>query len=118
MEMKNPRVRFKYVFSGEQKPADIAEYCAYDSITSSEVIADPEYKVARLLGAEVTPMALVYRNFKLEYSGKIDDRFENVSSSRPEASVNYVNNALFSLSRNEPVEVIHTEAVGCFIEHR
>lgn len=116
IERQNPRTRFYYVFCGDIKPGHIEEFVAYDSLDSANVIRDPQMQTARAFGATVTPMAMVFDGKGFCYTGKIDDRFADVASSKPEAAVNYVNNALFSLSRHEPVEISHTEPVGCFIE--
>jgi hypothetical protein len=50
------------------------------------------------------------------YRGLIDDRFTTISALKPKASINYIENALNSLRKNEAIKIPYTKAVGCFIE--
>jgi len=114
----NDKILVYYVFPGQQKKEDILRFCSYDSMTSKSIVSDSDFILSKSLGALITPQAIVLKNQKTVYAGKIDDRFLNLGASKPKAGINYVNNALFSLSRNEDVRIKQTEPVGCFIEPR
>ncbi len=116
LKAQNPQTNIYYVFCGDQKLEDLNVFCDYDSIPASRIVLDKQYELARKLNATVTPQAVIMKGNKTRYLGKIDDRFEKLGSSKPRASINYVNNALFSLSENEAVQIPFTQAVGCFIE--
>lgn len=110
---------FQYVFSGPQSEQDIKDFCAYDSIPYSRIVMDVSNQIAHTMGATTTPQALIYSEQTGDqylYSGKIDDRFESISSQKPQASINYIEKALISLQKNEPIEISETTPVGCFIE--
>lgn len=105
-----------FVFPGEQDNFRIKKLMAYDSIPDHRVILDAKYLFTKHLNATVTPQAVVLDNGLLRYTGKIDDRFENLGSSKPKANVNFVLNAINSLKRNESIEVPNSKPVGCLIE--
>lgn len=107
-----------YVFPGKFEDSLIKNYIDYDSIPKSNVIIDSDFVLCKKIGAKVTPQAIVMQGGKIQYHGLIDDRFMELGSSKPAASVNFVLNALNSLKNNEKVIVNHTEAVGCLIEPR
>jgi hypothetical protein len=118
LNKQHPATPIYYVFCGQQEKKDILDFCSYDSIPASRVVRDTSCRLAKRLGAGITPQAVILKQGKTVYTGRIDDRFANIGSSRPKASINYINNALISLSGNGTVQIAHTEAVGCFIECR
>ncbi len=110
---------FQYVFSGPQSEQDIKDFCAYDSIPYDRIVLDNANNIAHTMGASTTPQVLIVSDKtdnEYLYSGKIDDRFESISSQKPQASINYIEKALISLQKNEPIEISETIPVGCFIE--
>lgn len=117
MHSQNAGTPFYFVFSGKQDKQAILDFCAYDSLSDEMIIVDDEFRLANRLDAMITPQAIIRYRGESSYSGKIDDRFETLGSSKP-VTINYVNKALISLIGNEDVEIPRTEAVGCFIEPR
>ncbi len=114
----NDKFNFYYVFSGPITEKNILDFCDYDSIPYKNVIMDLQGFYAKSFGAKVTPQVIILsKDFKQLYSGKIDDRFESLGSFKPNASINYIENALISLLNHETIEISETEPVGCFIEH-
>ena len=105
-----------YVFPGKQNIELIKEFCLFDSIKFNEVILDIDYSLSKELIANTTPEAIIRKDNKTYYSGLIDDRFTSIGTSKPIASVNYIENALNSLQKNEAIKIPYTKAVGCFIE--
>jgi len=105
-----------YVFPGIQKKDLIKEMCAFDSINSKQVILDPDFRLTRQLKANTTPEAIIMKDNQICYRGLIDDRFTTISDSKAKASINYLENTLNSLRKNEAIKIPYTKAVGCFIE--
>ncbi len=105
-----------YVFPGKQNIELIKEFCLFDSINFNEVILDIDYSLSKELKANTTPEAIIRKDNKTYYSGLIDDRFTSIGTSKQIASVNYIENALNSLQKNEAIKIPYTKAVGCFIE--
>lgn len=105
-----------YVFPGQQDKQKIKELCLYDSINYDFVIIDSTFKLTKYFNATVSPQAMIRHNSKIVYQGLIDDRFTSIGTSKPIASINYIENALNSLQKNEAIKIPYTKAVGCFIE--
>ncbi len=118
MVSRHPEVSFAFVFCGVQNEKEVRAFCDYDSIPPAMIFTDRHYTMARRFKASVTPQVIVLKGDKEVYSGRIDDRFRNLGASGRTPGINYVENALFSLSGNEEIQIRHTEAVGCFIEPR
>lgn len=115
-QMNHPKAQVYYVFSGVQNKEAIHEMCAYDSISNAAVLLDEKYLLAKAFKAEITPEVIILKHMKTVYKGMIDDRFLSIGTSKSKSSVNYVENALISLNKNEAVKIPYTKAVGCFIE--
>lgn len=110
--------QFYYIFPGQQSEADIKAYCQYDSIPLDRVYLDKQSKFSlHDLNATTTPQVIIIdKNRDLLYTGKIDDRFQSISAHKAKPSINYIEKALISLQKNEPIEISETIPVGCFIE--
>jgi len=113
-QYKNDSIIF--VFPGKVSEKSVKSFIAYDSISPNNVIIDDNFGLTKNLSAKITPQVVITNNGKIVYSGLIDDRFIALGASRPNASVNYIRNALNSLIQNDSVTIANTEAVGCFIE--
>ena len=105
-----------YVFPGLQDKELIKQMCVFDSINFRQVILDTDYRLTTELKANTTPEAIIVEDKQILYRGMIDDRFTSIGASKPRASVNYIENALNSLQKNEAIKIPYTKAVGCFIE--
>jgi len=103
-----------YVFPNDSNKQKIREFLAYDSIDAN-IIYDMALIYPKMLGATTTPQVVITQHKQIVYSGLIDDRFINLGSSRP-PSINYIENTLNSLLKNERPKISSTEAVGCLIE--
>lgn len=78
-------------------------------------IKDYGNQIADQFRAERTPEVFVLdRRLKVRYRGRIDNAFEP-GIKKPEATVNYLEQALNELLAGKPVTVPRTEAVGCII---
>lgn len=107
-----------FVFPGRQDSAAIGDYATYDSLQADRIVLDPAYRLCRRLKAEITPQVVLLSGGRIVYSGLLDNRFPDIGSERPAATVNYLNNALISLQKNGSVPIKYTRPVGCFIEPR
>lgn len=105
-----------YVFCGQQNLTEIEQFAQYDSIPYHQILLDKNYELAKTLKATVTPQVIVSMQTKILYSGKIDNRFETLGSYSQNPTINYLNNALISLRKNETIQEPYIQPVGCFIE--
>ena len=105
-----------YVFPGIQDKDLIQEMCVFDSMNFKQVILDSDFRLSKQLKANTTPEAMIMKDNQIYYRGLIDDRYSSIGASKPKASINYIENALNSLRKNEAIKIPYTKAVGCFIE--
>lgn len=103
-----------FVFPNDTNKLKIKEFLLYDSIKTN-IIYDMSLLYPLMLGATTTPQVVITQHKQIVYSGLIDDRFINLGSSRP-PSINYIENTLNSLLKNERPKISSTKAVGCLIE--
>ena len=81
------------------------------------VIADPSGALVRHAGASVTPEAAVFdADGVLRYRGRIDDRYRDLGTRRPEPTTRDLRVAIDAVVRGDPVGTPRTDAVGCVIE--
>ncbi len=106
---------FYFVFPNEKNEKKANAFCQYDSIDIKYIIMDYNLTVTKKAQATVTPQVVIMKDKNILYSGKIDDQFMAIGSQKP-ASINYVENVLISLLKNEPIAIQKTEPIGCFIE--
>ncbi len=78
-------------------------------------LRDPEHRLVRLTGAEVTPEAAVFLGEKLIYRGRIDDRYVAFGQARPEPTVRDLQEVLGALAAGQVPQPRTTRAVGCYI---
>ena len=83
------------------------------------VILDPQLEIARRVGAEVTPEAMIIqRGIETPvYRGAIDNQYAGYGKKRPVATEHYLVDAMEDVLDNKPVAVPKTNAVGCFISY-
>jgi hypothetical protein len=78
-------------------------------------LRDPDHVLARYVHATITPEAVVLRDTRVVYRGRIDNRYVDVGVERPEPTERDLDNALTAVLARRPVERPATEAIGCFI---
>jgi len=115
-QLKFSNTSVYYVFPGIQDKELIKEMCVFDSINFKHVILDSDFRLTKQLKATTTPEAIIMKDNQICYRGLIDDRYSSIGASKPKASINYIENALNSLGKNEAIKIPYTKAVGCFIE--
>lgn len=80
------------------------------------IVADGRHKLARLLGATVTPEACVLdARGIVRYRGRIDDLYPSLGVRRIAATKHDLVDAMDAVCRGNRVLVSRTKPVGCFI---
>lgn len=79
-------------------------------------IVDRKHELVKATGATVTPEAVVVgASGRIEYRGRIDNKYVTWGTSRPEASERDLRSAIQAVVEGRPVATARTKAVGCFI---
>jgi len=109
-------VRLFVVYAGrEDEDAAIrAHYSEY--ALRIPALRDPDYRLADLAGATMTPEAAVFVGRTLVYRGRIDDRAPRLGLWRAAASSRDLAGVLDRVARGEHVAFSSTQAVGCYIK--
>lgn len=105
---------------GEQGHVDAAQAKTLTvdrGASPSAVLLDPESKIARAYGAQVTPhMYIIDKTGKLAYAGGIDDkpstRVDDIATSK-----NFVDAALSELAQGKKVSVATSRPYGCTVKY-
>lgn len=109
-------VRFVGVICENDTRSEIDEYCTEYSI-SFPIHLDTEFKLAKTLGASITPeVVLVDRERQIRYSGRIDDRYEvrgvmKLGDPEPELQT-----AIEDFLAGRVIGIPRTKAAGCPID--
>lgn len=83
----------------------------------SLALLDTGKVLVQLLGAEVTPHAIVTdQNGSRVYKGAIDDRSSEIGTKKVVITQRYLSDVLDSLSKGAPIPRDSTQAHGCYIE--
>lgn len=109
-------VRFWFVhpFADESRAA-VAKHAREYSLPGT-VLLDPDQRLTRMVGATVTPeAAVVDREYRLAYRGRIDDRFPQFGRERARATRLDLREALDAVLSGRPVAEARTRAIGCSI---
>ena len=109
-------VRFWLVYpdpseSGEMIRNHIKEYGYRLS-----ALRDPEHKLVKMTGAQVTPEAAVFLpGGRMVYRGRIDDRYVALGKARPAPTTRDLEQVLEAILEGKQVTIKTTAAIGCFI---
>lgn len=81
-----------------------------------DAVRDSNQELVKFTGVSVTPeVALVDRNQRVVYRGRIDDRYIEFGKDRPQATEHDLERALDAVVAHRPVAVRQTRAVGCYL---
>jgi len=79
-------------------------------------LRDVHHSITARAGATVAPSAAVFSSAgKLEYLGRIDDRWVDFGKSRPAPTTHELENAVADVLAGKPIAVSRTHAIGCSI---
>jgi thiol-disulfide isomerase/thioredoxin len=109
-------VRLFAVYPGREddEAAIRAHYKAYG--LRATALRDPDFRLAHLAGATMTPEAAVFVKEQLVYRGRIDDRAPRLGVWRPAPGVRDLADVLARVTAGETPPFRATQAVGCYIE--
>lgn len=80
------------------------------------VLRDPEHKLVKMSGAQVTPEAAVFLpSGRMVYRGRIDDRYVAFGKVRPVPTMRDLEQVLEAMLEGKQVTNKTTTAIGCFI---
>ena len=110
-------IDFYLVFAGTLfSTKEIDSYLKKYNLNFS-IILDTEKRLARIVGAEVTPQAVVVNaQFKRLYNGKIDNWITENRQHRTLVTEFYLADALQGIANNVNIKTPFTQAIGCFIQ--
>lgn len=113
-EFANRNVQFWLVYVDHaETPAGIQAHIKEYGFPGKPV-RDPEHLLADRAHATVSPEAAVFNaSGKLEYRGRIDDRYIAIGRSRQQADVHDLENAISAVLAGKPVANPQTRAIGC-----
>ena len=97
-------------------PQEIAKHMADYGHGDYPAIIDLKHALVKAVGATVTPEAVVIApGGKIEYRGRIDNKYVTWGTSRPEATERDLRAALDAVTQGRAATTARTKAVGCFI---
>jgi hypothetical protein len=107
-------VRFVFIYpNADESTAAIRRHEAEFSLTA-EVYRDPEHRLARELGATVTPEAVALSaDGRLIYRGRVNDQYAALGQSRPAPTQHDLSDALAGFLAGTPPAGRVQPAVGC-----
>lgn len=88
---------------------------------ASQALRDPRHVFVQMTGAQVTPEAVVFAiadsgpEPQLVYRGRIDDRYVDFGTTRPEPTTHDLERVLEGILAGQPISFTTTPAVGCYI---
>jgi hypothetical protein len=90
---------------------------------SMTVLVDPSQRLAKAVGATVTPEAVVFRRdgvggFELLYLGRVNDLYAGIGRRRAQTTSNDLADAIDAAAAGRVTPPPYPKAVGCFIELR
>ena len=109
-------VRFWLIYPDPEESADVIRnhIKAYEYRLS--VLRDPEHKLVKITGAQVTPEAAVFLpGGRMVYRGRIDDRYVALGKARPAPTTRDLEQVLEAILEGRQITNKTTAAIGCII---
>lgn len=115
-EFAKNNIIFYGVIADPGVKADDAKKFADEFAFKPDILMDSDQVLAKLIGAHITPEVFVLSSSgKIEYSGRIDDRYIALGKGRMKARHNDLRNALTSIAEGKKVKTPRTKVIGCWI---
>ncbi len=92
-----------------------AHMAAFAYAGATDALRDPKHALVAAVGATITPEAVVWAKGRVQYRGRIDDRYVDLGVERPAATTHDLADALTAVVAGRPVLNPETQAVGCYI---
>lgn len=106
-------VAFYLVYPDDDVTTVRAHQAAYG--LALPTLRDPRHRLARAMGATVTPEAIVYRGRQRIYRGRIDDRQIDFARERPAPTTHELDDAIAAATAGRAPPVGEAPAFGCAI---
>ena len=107
--------RLVYPNPAEDAVAIRAHMAAFAYAGAIDALRDPKHALVKFVGATITPEAAVYAAGRVQYRGRIDNRFVDFGVDRPAATEHDLHDAIAAVLAGKPVAHPETQAVGCYI---
>jgi hypothetical protein len=115
-EFAKRNVAFHLVYPGAQSVVDIRRHWKAFGYPGQPLL-DPAMRLVDSAGITVTPEAAIYdRTRSLVYHGRLDDRYVDIGTYRPEPATRDVRDVLAALVAGRRPPYATRPAVGCFVE--
>lgn len=122
-------VRFWLVYPGMDESNETIRTHLRQYQYDGEALRDPDHKLVAMTGVEMTPEVAVFTTQeeterpgsrsssrqRLQYRGRIDDRFVDFGRTRPAPTTHDLEDALNAILEGSTIENPITPAIGCFI---
>ena len=109
-------VRFWLVYPDPGESGEIIRNHIKEYEYRLSALRDPEHKLVKITGAQVTPEAAVFLpGGRLVYRGRIDDRYVALGKARPGPTTRDLEQVLEAILEGKKVTNKTTAAIGCFI---
>jgi len=113
-EFSGKQVQFWLVYADHTETAQTIENHLAQYKFPGEPLRDPDHLLVKRAHATVAPEAAVFDgDGRLEYHGRIDDRWVDIGKARPAAQVHDLENVIVAVLAGKPVSESETRAVGC-----
>jgi ribosomal protein L35AE/L33A len=107
--------RLVYPNPSEDATAIRAHMAAFSYAGATQALRDPKHALVKFVGATITPEAAVYAGGRVQYRGRVDNRFVDFGVDRPAATEHDLADALTAILAGKPVARPETQPVGCYI---
>ena len=109
-------VRFWLVYPDPGESGEIIRNHIKEYEYRLKALRDPEHKLVKMTGAQVTPEAAVFSpGGRMIYRGRIDDRYVALGKARPAPTTRDLEQVLEAILEGKQVTNRTTAAIGCFI---
>lgn len=82
-------------------------------------ILDADQKLGKLVGAKVTPEAIVIDDEgRVQYRGKINNLYEGFGKKRAKPTEHYLRDVCDAITAGKAVSTSNTQPIGCFIQYQ
>ncbi len=109
-------VRFWLVYPDQGESGEIIRNHIKEYEYRLSALRDPEHKLVKITGAQVTPEAAVFLpGGRMVYRGRIDDRYVALGKARPAPTTRDLEQVLEAILEGKKITNKTTAAIGCFI---
>lgn len=116
-EFANDKIQFVGIFPNLSSEINKIQAFKDKYKISFDLKTDYDKTRTEQFGATITPEVIIFDEAqnKILYKGRIDDAYARVGKRKQVTSTSELQDALVAISKNLPIEVTETEAVGCYI---